>query len=209
MDTGELPERHALRFSTSGWTAVHDPTEGWRNERGDFLTLDYFPIPPDLPPLDDADLRASFEPDVEANGGRIVECRTIRIHGVRSLWLIQSVLLPDRQGALYSGAVIVPFARCSWVVKVQSVEQGFTGMREAIVTNEMLLGLSPDEPFPPEGARMEAFWAAVNQRVDDPSLDERLPDHPLSVVRRELEKLVASISMDEALLAEDRLAPGW
>ena len=208
MDTGELPERHALRFSTSGWTAVRDPAEGWRNERGDFLSLDFFPIPPDLPPLDDAGLRSFFEPEVEANGGRIVECRTIRIHGVRSLRLIQRVLLPDRR-TFYNGAMIVPFARCSWVIKVQSVERGSTGMREAIVTNGMLHELDPNEPFPPEGPRLEAFWAEANRRVDDPSLDERLPDHPLSVVRRELERLVASITMHDALLAEDRLAPGW
>jgi hypothetical protein len=119
---------------------------------------------------------------------QIVECRVLPLDGVRSVWLIAKGLDERTRGAVYLGSLTIPFRDFSFVIKLQCYEQGVTGMREALLVEEALrkgTGRIEGDRFIPIG------WS-----FDDEQFDDRLPQHPLSRVRRELRHIASSVQVE-------------
>ena len=66
-----MPELDSIRLETNGWELVRSSHRSrlWRDAAGDCLSLDYFPVPPDLPGPDLGMLRRFFRARITASGG--------------------------------------------------------------------------------------------------------------------------------------------
>jgi hypothetical protein len=85
----------------------------------------------------------------------------------------------------YVGSIILPFARCSHVVKVQCEELRITGAREAT-------SLDPGAAAPTAGD-----W-----NLDVADHDKSFPSHPLWRTRRHLRSLAGWLRVDDRLRQE-------
>jgi hypothetical protein len=201
-----LPGLNAVRITTFGWDEVERTERGrvWA-QGADILSLDYLPAKPTIsgPVGDDAKLLEYFERYAAEDDVGVVEARWITAeHETPVTWMIAKAPMPAAHGCIYIGSLIVPFAACSWVAKIQSREVGYTGMREALWFDFQLR--QSDSP--------EDTWAALTTKSDDgsnprasrrPSDDEAwddiVPGHPLSRVRTQLlPQIAASIEISPA-----------
>jgi hypothetical protein len=199
-----------------GWDAVRITTFGWdeveRTERGrvwahgaDVLSLDYLPAQPTIsgPVGDDAKLMEYFERYAAGDDVGVVEARWIIAEdGTPMTWMIAKAPMPGSHGCVYIGSLIVPFAWCSWVAKIQSHEVGYMGAREALWFDiQLRQSDSPEQTWASLTAKSNdgSNPRARRRPSDDEAWDEMLPSHPLSRVRTQLlPQIAASIEIAPA-----------
>lgn len=165
-----------------------DGARVWFLPEGGGVGLYFFPLTPDLPAAASADQLREF---YAAQGGaqmQVVECRVLPLDGVPGTWLICKARDEQARGAAYVGAITVPFRDFSFVIKIQCHEQGMTGAREALLVDEALRNGTGRL----EGGR----FVPIGWSFDDERFDDRLPQHPLSRVRRELRHIASSVRID-------------
>ncbi|WP_406098910.1 hypothetical protein [Streptomyces sp. NBC_01013] len=184
--------RALLGAELPGYRPVADDT--WANDHNDVLSLHFFALPSDLPTaLDDGPaLRNALTHHIAQAGGGLIEASVKRLGELPALRQILKLPLPDRpSGQAFIGSFTVPRAGCSTVVKIQALEQGMTGMREAVV----LAKAGPQDyfrshPYAPDVQGGLPFHAADHARWD-----AEFPDHPLTRVRRTLDTLAQAVSV--------------
>lgn len=197
----------AVAFDTTGWTLeeASEAARRWCDAAGDALSLDRFALPPDLAaPLDRLDpIRAQLRRMIADVGGGLVEVELGRWGDLACLRSI--VKVPQRpHGMTYVGSFTLPLRDLSYVLKVQCVERGMTGLRDAIVFGQHSLPIGADGT--PEGWMADpydpTFRLGVRRNLaDDPRWDAQFPDHPLSRARRHLARLEATLTAAPSLLA--------
>jgi len=183
------PDSVTFDASRYDFQGDRDGARVWILSEGGGVGLYFFPHKPDLP------MRAASVREVRdsytARMGRnlqVVECRILPLDGVPSIWLIAKGLDEQTRGAVYLGSLTIPFRDFSFVIKIQCQEQGATGMREALLVDEALqkgTGRVEGDRFVPSG------WS-----FDDEQFDDKLPQHPLSRVRRELRHIASSVHIE-------------
>ncbi len=170
----------------------------WSTPDGDGLGLYFFPIPPDLPrgPLSLEELR-EFYGDQLGGGGKIVEVGLPRLVSTTCVWVLLKV--PQRpSGMTYVGSLTVPFAKFSFVIKLQCEERGPTGMREAVLLNQGMANGTVD--FGDDG-QIVGDWSP-----DDPKHDARFVDHPVSRLRREFALIQSTLELHPSIENEPRFS---
>jgi hypothetical protein len=189
----------SVTFDASRYAFQEDRDGGrvWFLSEGGGVGLYFFPRKPDLPirAASVGQLRDSYTAQM---GGKlqVVECKVLPLDGVPGIWLIVKGLDEQTRGAVYVGSLTIPFRDFSFVIKIQCQEQGTTGMREALLVAEALqkgTGRIEGDRFVPNG------WS-----VDDEQFDDKLPQHPLSRVRRELRHIASSVHIEPKVRAEPR-----
>lgn len=178
----------------------------FRNEVGDVLTVNYFTAVPDIEaPIDDVDaLRVFYRGTAEANGLALIETELAQLTALSAVRTLLKVRMHQTRGFAFVGAYTLPFADRSYVIKVESMERGVTGMREAAVMVLMgppkfdtatgeLLGWNQD----PYDSNYHAEF--MRNQADDQKFDAQFPDHPLSKVRRYLKELESGVRADAAI----------
>ena len=167
-----------------------DGARVWFLPGGGGVGLYFFPRKPDLPDraASIAQLRDFYTAQM-CGKLQVVECRVLSLDEVRSIWLIAKTLLDEQTGGtVYLGSLTIPFRDFSFVIKIQCHEPGVTGMREALLVDEALrkgTGRLEDGRLDPIG------WS-----FDAEQFDDRLPQHPLSRVRRELRHIASSVQIE-------------
>ena len=183
----------ASRYQLQG---DRDGARVWFLPEGGGVGLYFFPRRPDLPTAASTDQLREFYTAQMGGQLQVVECRVLPLDGVRSIWLIAKGRDEQTRGAVYLGSLTIPFREFSFVIKIQCQEQGVTGMREALLVDEALrngTGRIEGERFVPIG------WS-----FDDEQIDDRLPQHPLSRVRRELRHIASSVRIEPTVRGEAR-----
>jgi hypothetical protein len=161
---------------------------------------------------DDEALRAQFQGSfVQQASMAVVEASWV--DGPHDLVLAQIILkgmMPERR-MTYIGSLIIPFAACSWVIRMQAVEGSPTGIREAVWLEKYLADggdidalafvkrdgpPSPDEPV-----------TVRRMPSDDAQWDTLYPQHPLSRVRAWLPACRQTFGVTPEVLALERFAP--
>lgn len=120
--------------------------DAWTNDHGDLVSVHRFDTPPDIPaPLEELPrLRHALAHYTAGAGGGLIEADVLHLSTVPTLRQVLKVPLPGRPtGQAFLGSYTLPRASCSAVVKVQALEQGATGTREARV----LVELGPERYF--------------------------------------------------------------
>ena len=108
--------------------------------------------------------------------------------------------------------MIIPGTGEHFAVTVSSVEGGTTGVRDALVTQE-LLGQGKLDPTKKDGPGKPERWfhdpydskfdeGALNNVADDERYDYLVPSHPLSKVRRVLRTVAESFHWSEGVPVE-------
>lgn len=176
-----------------GWNKVeeNDSRIVWVNpEESALISLNFFDIQPDLPTIKNLDFLKDFYRNSisEANGG-VVEVSLLTVNNVPSVKTIFKFPQPER-GMTYIASVTIPFENCSFVIKIQAAEVGTTGIRDAVVLNEMLMNgevtLGEDrlenwfeDPYNPNFKN-----GTLMNKSEQEKYDTEFPEHPLSVARK-------------------------
>ena len=157
-----------------------------------------------LPSLTDLHaLRDTCRRLAQANSGGLVEVAVIETPFGSSALLIYKRL--QGHAFIFTGMLLIPIATQKWFVwTTVHGEQGTTGVREAIVTGELLeSGNLTLDSYELSWAQdpYEPGYRGVDRKLlrytsDDHSYDSRFPEHPLSKVRMVLSQLPDNVHIE-------------
>ena len=184
------PSPDSVSFDASRYQLQgdRDGARVWFLPEGGGVGRYFFPREPDLPKATSVDQLRQFYAAKMGGKLQIVECRVLPLDGVRSVWLIIKEPSEQTRATTYLGSLTIPFRDFSFVIKIQCQEQGTTGMREALLIAEALRNGTGRI----EGGR----FVPIGWSFDDEQFDDKLPQHPLSRVRRELRHIASSLRID-------------
>ncbi len=167
----------------------------WYSPANDGVGLYCFGVPPDII-YDLADMQAirNFYRQTASKAGlAIIEVDTAMIENCK---VIRTIIKVPQQpsGMTYLGSITLPFRDFSYVLKVQCAEQGVTGLREAVVLDQLIK--SDTVTFLPEEGEIQGWMQdpydpaiqapLMRNRSEAIEYDETFPDHPLSRARQVL-----------------------
>lgn len=204
--SASLPERlRVVTLTLEGWTeeAPTDQMRIWRNFQGDVLSLATADESFDLPSLSDiGGLQRWCRAVAESRGAGLIEMRLDggRL-GAAVGFIYKRLELP---AYIFTGMLVVPDNEVADVWTIVSGERGTTGVREAIVTTQLLkAGKLTIEDYRRSWAQdpYDAAYGGVERSAlrfvsDDESYDAQFPDHPLSKVRRVLATLPSAVRIE-------------
>lgn len=191
-----------------GW--IQDKDEDgiklWMNpEQTRAISINFFALKPDLPTTKDiTTLRDFFRNQISAHNGGIVQVDLVNLKGYDAVKTIFKIP-QEPTGMTYLASLTIPFAKYSYVVKIQAPEIGMTGMRDtAIVAQLMGEGkISADEnglqgwfrdPYDPTFTK-----GTVMNQSEEEIYDATFPNHPLSEARKLMRIVEAEIVFEKEL----------
>lgn len=207
----------SISFDTSGFEpqGERDGARVWWTSAGDGIGLYYFNKSPDI----GADLhsindvRTFFRNRSVNQGLGMIEVETPQIDGCLALRTIFKSP-QQRTGMTYVGSIILPFRDFSYVLKVQCMETGTTGIRESVVAAQMMAsgqvklqksGPGPQQlriagwmqdPYDPmTSAPLTTSAPLMWNLAEDKQYDAQFPDHPLSRLRSVLRQVQPSLRL--------------
>ncbi|GAA2590826.1 hypothetical protein GCM10010399_21390 [Dactylosporangium fulvum] len=171
----------------------------WRDEQGTILSLHFFDLRPDLPaPLHELPaLQAGLARNAAAQGAGVIEAVIEPVDGVPAVRQLIKVPHPQGHGLVFLGSYTVPRATCSTVLKLQAPEYGTTGMREALIMSQV----GPQHYFLPSPYAPDLQGGLPHHRADGEQYDAQFPDHPLTLVRAKLRRMLPSVRLDDRFKA--------
>ncbi|MGH1335463.1 MAG: hypothetical protein ACRBFS_04990 [Aureispira sp.] len=207
------PSIDSISFPTFEWELVKETKElkQWLHpEHHQSLTVNFFDLAPDLPTIKrEGELRQFFRAQLIAANGGIIE---VGIKQLSTYSYVKNIFkIPQEpSGITYLGSLILPFKKYSYVVKIQAIEVGTTGMRESVIMNNLMAtgaidmgengidgwAQDPYEPAFKEGTLMNLSEAEA--------YDEQFSTHPLSQIRQGLRTIEEQLVLGEQL---QKIAP--
>jgi hypothetical protein len=189
-----------VQLSMAGWIegARQDGMRVWRDTDDDVLSLTVVDSPFEF--ATEAKLQRWARELAQERGGGLIEVAlgAPRPRSIASLIYKR----PQGLGYVYTGMLFMAGKDRSLVWTVVAVERGMTGVREAIITAEMLeAGELTIDDYERSWAQdpYDPTYRGVDRSVlrfmsDDKRYDVRFPQHPLSKVRRVLATLPSNVS---------------
>ncbi|HEV3300935.1 MAG TPA: hypothetical protein VG055_14895 [Planctomycetaceae bacterium] len=155
-------------------------------------------------PFDLTDLssaRQFYRRECEQNAGAMLEMDVVTAAGAEGLSGVFKYRspMPGSLGKAYVGILWLPFEDCRFQVNVEALELGITGSRESAVL--LLEGdrwpMEPQEEIPVLETMEQWHELSRKTRIrqlpsDDPKYDASFPEHPLSLVRTRLARIIGS-----------------
>lgn len=207
------PTINSIKFDLPDW-GIHKSTNYqkiWFNNQQNTLIGVYFSDhqPSDIPVnLSDINAIRNHYRNmvVEQVDGGLIRCEIADFQGTKAIELI--VKQPNEtSGMTYLGSFTIPFKHCCYAVKVQAVESGITGIREALTLdkwmskngasevgeNGKIIGMSKD---PYDENFTEGRLMNYSEKEE---FDKDFPDHPLSIVRTKMVEIKTSISFTDEI----------
>jgi hypothetical protein len=197
-----------LVFDAADWARTGYAT--WMTGAGDMITVESSDLPPELPfGLDETPLlRESLAATAADRGGTLVECDVVTLAGLPAIRQVSKTPMPDRPGIAVTGAFTVPRATCTAVLKVQSMEERPSGVRETTLLQRHL----EERPAGRRTAEHMRHWntgaldplprgSLPRHPCDEPEWDLQFPRHPLSRVRGLMRELAGIVRPAPELVA--------
>ncbi len=205
----------SLSFDTKGWNILHQSSQKivWTNHIRDLQVLTFFREPIHLPQdfHDTASWHTYYEQEMRRVGGAIVSLELSELADVAALKLIFKFRHPkETERLIYLGSWLLPLKRCSYVIKVQCIEHGVVGLREASVL--MQQAKSPHSQYSGV-AKIEDLLALLKNRPiaatlsDDERYDKLFPQHPLSRVRTYLAHIQDTLYLEDTHSIQEQGLP--
>jgi hypothetical protein len=189
---------NTVRFTMPGWS--EDSSQGgdlrvWRDSQGDVLSLSAVESL-GLPEISNETALQAYSRELAENRhGGLIEVRVVTGTLGATAGLIYKRL--EKPAYIFTGMLLVPRQHGSQVWTLVAGERGTTGVREAVITLELVnAGKLRMQDYERSWAQdpYDPTYCGVDRSVlrfisDDESYDERFPEHPLSKVRRVLATL--------------------
>ena len=207
------PTINSVKFDTFNWNLVEDTKykKTWvNNEQTALVGIQFFDNhPTDIPAkLNDINTIRNHYRNmiVEQIDGGLIRCEIANLKGNEAIEMI--VKQPNQpSGMTYNGSFMIPFKGYNFVVKMQAVEAGMTGMREAITLdkwmkengapktdeNGKMIGMSKD-PYDENFTKGRLMNYSEKEEYD-----KDFPNHPLSIVRTKMKEIKESISFADEI----------
>ena len=186
-----------------GWPKVKEDNSiiQWINpEQTIAISINYFESIPDIPTVKDVNvLRAFYRKIITEIDGGLIE---LELYKRQQFDVVKSIFkIPQKpSGMTYIGFLTVPFSTCSFVLKVQAVESGTTGMRETVIANKFLsTGTFNDATWSSDPYDKEFKTGALMNKAEAESYDIDFPHHPLSQVRTLLGEIEKGLKWESAV----------
>ena len=208
----DFPSIEFLRFDTRAMTALPDEsTENvhrWLTSEEDLVLLNLCRVAPDVPAsLDNLDaLRAGYRSAVTAQGAALIEAEVVDADSCRAIWLIVRVNRKPR-GTIYLASLTLPFRDFSLVLRAQCEEHGITGVREAVLLDELLTHSDGMEGWVADLYDPNLRTPPFRNISEDEKYDTRFPQHPLSRVRRLMRHLQSTLVVAAEVKAAAPFSP--
>jgi hypothetical protein len=212
-DRPVLPDRLRLvHLTMQGWNE-EAPSGGlrvWHDPQGDVLSLAIPDGSLDLPALSaETALQQWSRALAEHRSGGLIQVRVSAGALGAAVGLIYKRL--EKPAYIFTGMLLIPSQSHVWTMVAR--ERGTTGVREAVVTSELMnAGKLTIEDYSRSwaGDPYDPSYRGVDRSVlrfisDDECYDERFPGHPLSKIRRALVALPGKVHV-ESLDSETRKA---
>jgi hypothetical protein len=170
----------------------------WRDPRGDVLSLAILDDPGVFPELSDETAVQQWSRSIaEDRAAGLIEVRVV----AGTIGLIYKRL--EKPAYIFTGMLFMPRQESCLVWTVVAGERGTTGVREAVVTSELMnAGKLTLQDYECSWAQdpYDVSYRGVDRSVlrfvsDDECYDEQFPEHPLPKVRRILATLPASVQV--------------
>jgi len=185
-----------VRLTLQDWSE-EDPSGGyrvWRDHQHNVLSLTALDKPLAIP-QDETALRDWSRNLAESRGAGLIEVRAVAGRIATGVGLIYKRL--ELPAYVYTGMLIIPGREAFQVWTIVAGERGTTGVREALVTDELMkTGKLTTQDYERSWAQdpYDASYHGVDRSVlrfvsDDECYDSRFPEHPLSKIRRVLAAL--------------------
>ncbi|BCM92176.1 hypothetical protein IAD21_04055 [Abditibacteriota bacterium] len=173
---------------------VEQMSRQWITSDLDIVSLNFFPVTPNLPATGNKSDFVSFinELLLEVNG-RLVELKIRPFAGIHAVYQIVKFPIPNREhGMVYIGSWTLPYKDMSYVIKTQCEEQGMTGMRESLLFAQDRAGSA--------GHRVEDGKLVMpDWNPDAEEFDAEFPSHPISRLRHVMKHLELTTTISENL----------
>jgi hypothetical protein len=200
-----LSPLRSVRLTLQGWR--EEKTRGdlrvWRDSQGAVLSLAIPDRPFALSELtDETALREWCRSLAESQSAGLIDAGLATgALGAEVRLIYKRLQIPAYS---FTGMLFLPDQQHVWTVVAG--EHGTTGVREAVITAELMnSGTLTVEDYERSWARdpYDVDYHAVDRRVlrfrsDDECYDERFPEHPLSRARRVLAALPGSIQIERS-----------
>lgn len=148
--------------------------------------------------------RAFYRRECEQNAGVMLEMDPVSAAGVEGLSGVFKYRspVPGSLGMAYVGILWLPFQDCRFQVNVEAVEMGTTGVREATVMviegDKWPMEPQAEIPLINSQEELDELYAKARERPlrrlpsDEGKYDASFPQHPLSLVRAGLARVIAT-----------------
>ena len=183
----------------------------------DDLSINFFNLPPDITAKNDTDveLQNNYRKVAYESGVAIIEVKKVKLEAFDSIKTIFKFPMQP-QGMAYIGSYTIPFKNFSYVIKVQCIEQGTTGIRDNTIFELMIrngkVKLNPEKKTV-EGWMRDPYDESVHlpfmmNLSEAEEFDTQFPEHPLSRMRKFLKQIEETIKIDDILLNEPKFEYG-
>jgi hypothetical protein len=204
-DVSEEPTAQSLHFDLSGWREEKRSAENmvWMNECGEVLSVNVVEGPFYWPLSDRKALIDEVRELAKSRGGAIISADVVTVAGVPAVKLIYK--REQRPAYIYSGMLFFPFNQVYFfVLMIVFGEHGTTGVREAVVTSQLLNeGKITTKTYPQLWFRdpydPEYKDVVLCSLSDDEKYDDAFPDHPLSRMRKKLLDLQSTLTIHKGV----------
>ena len=202
------PDIHSVAFPNFGWAMEKDEdfVKLWVNPEGSMaLSINYFPQKPDIPSLQNIDaLRSFYRQSLLPIKGGLIEVETLAIQAYSAVHTIFKI--PQQpSGITYLASLTFPFKKYSFVIKIQALETGETGMRDTLVLDRLMeegkvkftaAGLQGWAADPYDSSYQEGSLMNLGEQE---LYDTRYPTHPLSMARDRMKEIQQAIQFSDVL----------
>jgi hypothetical protein len=199
---------HAVHLEMTDWKEdqPHDKMRWWSNPHGDALTLAIVGSLMGFPRLSDEQAWQKWARGLaESRTAGLIEVRASSGKNGAGMALIYKRL--NKPAYAFTGMLIVLKGDASQVWTAVAKECGTTGVREALVTDELLKSGYTIEDYKSSFAQdpYDPSYLGVERSLlrfvsDDERYDERFPDHPLSRVRQTMAALPNAVTVASQII---------
>jgi hypothetical protein len=188
----------SVRLAFQGWFEVGRDSHSitWRNAKDQFRMLELIEGNGGFPPINTAsihDYRRVMRQNALEQGHGILEVQTTCVDGLSALKTITKYPLEHQLGFGYNGWLCVPLPTMTFSLYSKALEQNLSNQRAVIfgalaMAKEINVSADPHawirDPYDPEFDEV-----ALHHLADQAQFDDLFPQHPLTLVRQDLEIL--------------------
>ena len=199
---------NSITFPTFDWEVIKEDEyfKQWMNkEQTVALSINYFNSKPDLPYLNEIDVvREFYRKELSNHNGGLIEVNIKEIESYKTIKTLFKIS-QEPTGISYLASLTFPFKNHSFVIKIQSLEYGMTGIREAEITDSLLqnneLTLSGDNylEWSKDPYKKEFSEGLLMNLSEQENYDSLYPNHALSKARKLLNSIESILTFDDEL----------